>query len=244
MIQFVYTQAIERNYVNPDWYDWMGLGNADVRPERATQWDVGWERQVGKDTALSVTPFYRQFNDMLQVRSLDPSDPNGYPQTFENLGGGISRGIEFQMRKRPSNNWSGWLSYTLSSAKAQASNDRQAITSTEMNYVDWDQRHTVVGVMNLMRDKWMYSFMGEYGSGLPYTLATDTTPNSRRVSSHMLFNVNVSREVKGGWLPQGTMSFSIANLFNSHSVLSKDGDGEPLVRVQPRFLSLSFARPF
>ncbi len=40
------------------------------------------------------------------------------------------------------------------------------------------------------------------------------------------------------------MSLSIANLFNSHSVLSRDGDGEPLVRVQPRFLSLSFARPF
>ena len=244
MIQFVYTQAIERNYVNPDWYDWMGLGNADVRPERATQWDIGWERQVGKDSALSVTPFYRQFTDMLQVRSLDPSDPEGYPQEFSNLGEGVSKGIEFQIRKRPSNNWSGWLSYTLASAKAQASNDRQAIISDQMNFVDWDQRHTVVGVLNLTRGKWMYSFMGEYGSGLRWNLATDDTPNCRRVASHMLFNVNMSRDIKGGWLPEGAMNLSIANVFNIHAVLDRDWDGEPSVRVQPRFAALSFTRQF
>lgn len=244
MIQFVYTQAIERNYVNPDWNDWMGLGNADLRPERATQWDFGWERQVSKDSAVSVTPFYREFTDMLQVRSLDPTDPMGYPQEFTNLGEGVSKGIEFQIRKRPSNGWSGWLSYTLSSAKAQASNDREYVNSSDMNYVDWDQRHTVVGVLNLMRGKWTYSIMGEFGSGLRYTLGTDTVPNTHRVGSHTTFNLNASREVRGGWLPQGTMSFSIANVFNSHAVLDRDYDGQPMAYVPPRFFALSFARQF
>lgn len=244
MIQFVYTQAIERNYVNPDWNDWMGLGNADVRPERATQWDLGWERQVGKDSAVSVTPFYRQFRDLLQVRSLDPTDPEGYPQAFTNLGEGVSKGIEFQVRKRPSNGWSGWLSYTLSSAKAQASNDRQYVNSDDMYFVDWDQTHTVVGVLNLMRGKWSYSIMGEYGSGLRYNLFTDDTPNCRRNGSHMTFNLNASREVTGGWLPQGTMNFSIGNVFNNHAVLDRDWEGEPMTYVPPRFFALSFTRQF
>ncbi len=244
MIQFVYTQAVERNYVNPDWNNWMGLGNADLRPERATQWDVGWERQVSKDTAVSVTPFYRKFSNMLQVRSLDPTDPEGYPQTFDNLGKGVSKGIEFLVRKRMSDNWSGWLSYTLASAKAQASNDRQTVTTNKMNYVDWDQRHTLVGVLNFTKGKWAYSVMGEYGSGLRYELLSDPTPNSRKVGSHFTLNLNVSREITGGWLPQGTMNLSIANVFNTHAVLDRDWNGDPSAYVPPRFVALSFTRQF
>lgn len=244
MIQFVYSEAVEHNYANPVWGDWMGYANAEVSPERATQWDVGWERQVGRDAALSVTPFYRQFKNMLQVRSLDPMTPDGYPQVFDNLGKGTSKGIEVQLRKRPSNNWSGWLSYTLASAKAQASDEYSIVTSPGMNYVDWDQRHTAVGVLNYTQGKWGYSLMGEYGSGLRYSLATDATPNCRRVGSHMLFNLNISREVTGGWLPQGTMSLSIGNLFNTRKALDRDPDGAPSARIAPRFAALSFTRQF
>lgn len=244
MIQFVYTQAVERNYVNPDWIDWMGLDNADLQPERATQWDIGWESQVADNLAVSVTPFYREFDNMLQVISLDPTDPEGYPRAFENLGKGVSKGIEFQARKRMSDNWSGWLSYTYQSAKAQANNDRETITSDEMNYVDWDQRHTLVGVANFKGGDWMYSLMGEYGSGLRYNLATDTAPNCRRVGSHLTFNLNVGRKVSGGWLPQGTMNFSIANIFNSRAALDRDYDGAPSVKIPPRFVAASFTRQF
>ena len=243
MIQFVYTQAMERVYTDAWWDEFYGLSNANLRPERSTQFDFGWERQVSDDMLVQVTPFYRKFNDLLQIRSLDPDSPGAPPYVFDNLGEGTSKGVEMMLRKRPSKNWSGWLSYTLSRAKAQSSSDREMVTPGATQYVDWDQRHTAVLVLNYTTGKWNHSLMAEYGSGLPYNL-TDEPTNGRRVSSHTVVNLNFSREITGGWLPQGSMNLSIANLFNTHTVLDRAADGEPTAYVMPRFVALSFTRQF
>ena len=241
MIQFVYTQAMERNYTDPFWYDIYGLGNADVRPERCTQYDIGWERQVNDDYSMQVTPFYRKFTDMLQVTT--PVTPGEPPYAYDNLGDGTSAGIELMFKRRPSNNWSGWLSYTYQRARAQASNDQQEVVPGVYQYVDWDQRHTAVIVLNYTKNDWNYSIMGQYGSGLPYNLAGED-PNSQRNPSNAVVNFNVSRMVKAGWLPEGQMNLSVANVFNSHTVLDRDEADEPTARVAPRFISMSYTRRF
>lgn len=243
MIEFVYTQALERNYTDPMWELFYGFANSDPRPERSKEFDIGWDRQVSKDYLVQVTAFRRKFTDMLQARSLDPADPDGYPRIYENLGEGISKGIEVLVKKRPSGPWSGWLSYTLSKAKAQSSNDQATVIPGVFHYVDWDQRHTVMAVMNYINRGWTYSLAGEHGSGLPYSLAGED-PNTRRVASHVVFNLNISKEVKGGWLPRGTMSLGVANLFNTGAALDRAEDGEPTVRVAPRFAALSYTRHF
>lgn len=241
MIQFVPSQAVERNYTDASWYDIYGLGNADLRPERSTQYDIGWERQVNDDYSVQVTPFYRKFTDMLQVET--PVNPGAPPYVYENLGVGTSSGLELLFKKRSSNNWSGWFAYTYQKARAQASNDQQEVIPGVYQWVDWDQRHTAVVVLNYTKSDWNYSVMGQYGSGLPYNL-TGEDPNSRRNPSNALVNFNVSRNVKGGWLPAGQMNFTIANVLNSHTVLDRSEDGEPTARVAPRFLSMSYTRRF
>lgn len=242
MIQFVYTQAVERNYTNPEWNEWYGLGNANLRPERCTQFDVGWEREVAPNYLLQVTPFYRKYVDMLQVRSLNPEDPTAPPYVYDNLGEGKSTGLEVMLKKRASDNWSGWLAYTWQRAVAQSSNDRETVTPGAFHYVDWDQRHTAMLVLNYANRGWNYSLMGEYGSGLPYNLA-DEPVNSRRVGGHLVFNFSVSKDVSGIF-PDGRMSLTIANLFNTGKVLDRDENGEPLAWVMPRFISLGFMRQF
>jgi len=241
MIQFVYTQAVERNYTESFWSDFYGLANADLRPERTTQYDVGWERQVNDDYSMQVTPFYRKFTDMLQVTT--PINPGAPPYVYENLGVGTSSGVELLFKKRASNNWSGWLAYTYQSARAEASNDRQEVVPGVHQYVDWDQRHTAVLVLNYTRNDWNYSLMGQYGSGLPYNLAGED-PNSRRNPASTSVNFSVCREVKGGWLPQGQMTLSVANVLNSHAVLDRDEADEPTARIAPRFVSMSYTRRF
>jgi outer membrane receptor protein involved in Fe transport len=246
MIQFVYTQAIERYYTDPDalWDDlYYGTGTGTLRPERCTQYDFGWERQVAHDYSLQITPFYRKYTDLLQTRLLDPDNPDFSPMVYDNLGVGTSKGVELMFRKRPSQNWSGWLSYTWSNARAESSNDREVVQPGVMQYVDWDQKHTAVLVANYMNKGWTYSMMGEYGSGLPYNLAGEPM-NSRRVSSHAVVNLNVSREVKGGWLPEGEVRLGVANVFNVATVLDRGEDGDPIARVAPRFMSMSYVRRF
>jgi len=248
MIQFVYTQAMERNYVDPEW-GWL-YADSDLKPERCTQYDLGWERQVSNNYSVQVTPFYRKFKDLLQTTLLDPANPDTSPIIFSNLGEGTSKGVEVLLKKREIKNWSGWLAYTYSKAQAQCSSEREFITPGVTQYVDWDQRHTIALVLNYVKNGWIYSMTGEYGSGLPYYLDDgdpDTpaeTPNSRRVSAHAACNLNISKEVKGGWLPQGEVRLSVSNLFNSGAVLDRSTDGESTARVAPRFVSMSYVRQF
>ena len=244
MIQFVYTQAIERIYTDPMWEEFYGLANADLRPERTTQYDVGWERQMGHDYSVQITPFYRQMKDMLQFRSLNPEDATAPPYVFDNLGNGSSHGVEMMVKKRASKYWSGWLSYTYSTAKAEASSQQAVVEPGVTQYVDWDQRHTAVMVLNYTNKDWNYSFMGEYGSGLPYTLAADTLPNTHRVSPHTVFNLNIAREIKGGWLPAGELHLGVANILNTSKVLARAADGTTSARVSPRFVNMSYTRRF
>lgn len=246
MIQFVYTQAIERQYVDPEsgWAaTYYGAGSGNLRPERSTQYDIGWEHEMNTDYLVQVTPFYRKYSDMLQTTMLDPANPDISPIVYDNIGVGTSKGIEFLVKKRVSNNWSGWLSYTYSQAMAEANSDRDMISPGTMRYVDWDQRHTAVLVLNRTNNKWSYSLMGEFGSGLPYTLEGEDS-NSHRAPWRTVFDLNIAREVTGGWLPTGEIHFGIANVFNVATVLRRDPTGEPTARVAPRFLSLSYLRRF
>jgi outer membrane receptor protein involved in Fe transport len=245
MIQFVYTQAIERQYADPEsgWAAlYYGAGTGNLLPERCTQYDIGWERQVSSNFSVQVTPFYRKYTDMLQTILLDPANPDISPMVYDNVGVGTSKGIEFLAKKRMSNKLSGWLSYTYSTVKADASSDRDMISPGTMTYVDWDQRHTAAMVLNYNQKDWNYSLMGEYGSGLPWSLETDETLNTRRVSSHTVLSLNITREVKGGWLPTGQLRFGVANILNSGKALDRDGKGLATVRVPPRFINLSYVR--
>ena len=252
MIQFVHTQAIERDYADPEseWaLTYYGAGTGNLRPEQSTQYDFGWERQVNDNYSVQVTPFYRKFSNMLQTIMLDPENPDISPVAYENLGEGTSTGIELLIKKKPSDNWSGWLSYTYAKAKAEGSSAADMITPGVTHYVDWDQRHTIALVLNHFNRDWTYSLLGEYGSGLPYGEG-----NSQRAPSHLAFGLNISKDVKGGWLSEGKVNLSISNLFNVGTVLDRepvyDPDTyeiigyDPSASLSPRFVNLSYTRRY
>lgn len=240
MIQFVQTQSIDRSFISPFWQ--MMYPNADrLRPERSIGYDLGIERQINKDYALLVTPFYRRFNDLLQTVSLDPSSPGDPPYIYQNLGVGTSSGVELLLRKRASKNWSGWLSYTYMTAKATASGT--GLSSSDKIFVDWDQRHTATAVGNYMKNDWTYSLMAEYGSGLPFTLGEEDR-NSSRVSSHLVFSTNISKRFDSGIFKNGELHIGIANIFNVRTALSKDEEGEPINRIPSRFCDLTYTMQF
>lgn len=251
MIQFPYTQIVERQYTDPNWGNVRGFDNSNISSEKSTQMDIGWERSLGEDYSLQLTPFYRKYDNLIQTKLVNAADPYG-PSIFENLGEGTSRGLELLLSKKMSRDWSGWLSYTYMKAKAQSSSDRESVTPGSEYYVNWDQRHTISLVLSYVRNSWTYALKGEYGSGFPYG-----ANNSLRIPSHTVFDLNISKAIKGGLLPEGQMNLTIANIFNVHNVLSgqmvTDYDAEyapigehfePTAFVLPRFISLSYARHY
>jgi len=250
-IQFPRSQAAERVYTDPNWIDVIGLSNADLKPTRCSQFDLGWDHQFKGSLSMQVTPFYRKYTDMLQTEIIDPDNPWG-ASTFANLGEGSSKGVEFLLKKQETKHWSGWLAYTYMIAKAQSSDDRLGVTPGVTSYVDWDQRHTVELVAKYNAKTWDYSISGEYGSGLP--IGPD---NTTRIPSHTVFGVNMSRDVNYEGATYGRLVLSVANIFNVHNVLSgqqvPDYDDEwnqigshfvPTAWVLPRFISASFIKKF
>lgn len=238
MIEFVPTRHVERNWIDPipgGYAAWYYPADGDpLRPERSTQIDFGWERQVSDNYSIKATIFSRKFVDMLQSY-MTPS----YEVVYENLGEGKCKGLELQFKRKATNNWSGWLSYTWSKAKAEGNSFSDEVTPGTSYFVNWDQRHTAVLVMNYDNKPWNCSLMAEYGSGLPYG-----TDNSERVGSHTVFNVNIRRDVKGNLLPPGVVQLSIANLLNSGATLSRDTNGNEITRFAPKFIGISYIRSY
>ena len=103
-------------------------------------------------------------------------------------------------------------------------------------WVDWDQRHTAVLVLNYTKNDWNYSLMGQYGSGLPYYLAygVDTAvPRRSQFAEESRVHDLQPEHLQGS---EGRMAalghdgLERGNVFNARTVLDRDADGEPTAR--------------
>lgn len=237
MIQFAESHSIEQSFTDPYWEKF----HVDLQPERCTQYDIGWERMLNADLTVQMTPFLREYSDLIQTTHTIPADPES-PQMYKNMGHATSRGIEVLLKKRAAKNWSGWLAYTYMKARGVASD----IGSTDGTYkfLDWDQRHTLSAVLNYLRKGWTYSLAASYGSGLPYSLADDPVANKRTMPGHTIVDLNFAHGIKGNLLPEGTIQLTVANVFNVRKPLRLNDDGTVYSRIPDRTLGLAYGRRF
>jgi outer membrane receptor protein involved in Fe transport len=118
-------------------------GGADLRPERAVQFDLGIERRIGSNLRLTAALYDREERDMLrrpgaETRLSGPRVVRGSASTrYENRLDGFARGVELAIhRSLPGPGISGWLSYAF------ARNRYRDVVSGESFWGDSDQRHT------------------------------------------------------------------------------------------------------
>ncbi len=99
----------------------VGFG---LRPERTTQYDLGFSQQVGENLALDVTAFYKDIKDQVQIRSVyaDFGAQHGGYYAFVNGDFSTTKGIEFQVDLRRTERVSAMFNYTFSDARGTGSN--------------------------------------------------------------------------------------------------------------------------
>ena len=127
-----------------------GLGSVD--PQECTSAELSYEKQVTDSVAYRITPYfsnYRNLGDYTTIAGITH---------YMNLGRGESRGVEFLVRKRMSNNWQGWLSYTRQTVKAGQA-------GSLLQYTNWDQRNTLAAVADYKTGKWTHTVRTDFGSG-------------------------------------------------------------------------------
>ena len=229
-------------YTNPEFEVIPGsgasatMGNADIEPERTTQYEIGFSQQIGNDIGIEVTGYYkdiRNLNTTKIVNSFVGGDKYGL---YINKDYANSKGITLALSKRPTGNVSGNIDYTFSISEGNASDPAAAFVDEQSNVesekmlvpLDWDQRHTLNTTLTYHPVKNSgISLIYSYGSGLPYTaqfagVRTSFENNARKPSTMKVdlrsyYNFNISGI-------RFALHLNIYNLFDIRNELSVFSD--------------------
>ncbi len=174
------------------------VGNADLKPEQTISGELGLQQAFTDDLSIDITGYFRDIKDLTGTRAdiIRLFGGSGSYSQLVNSDFGFVKGIILSMNKRFSNNWSGSIDYTLQSAKGNAS-DPNAVADQRSSGVEpevqlvplnWDQTHTVNVTFSYTQENWGFSFIGQYGSGFPYT--PSQSENQTKILTNSLLKPN------------------------------------------------------
>jgi outer membrane receptor protein involved in Fe transport len=124
------------------------INNSNLRPEKTTDYELGFKQVLGKTSALTISAFYREMQNMIQITRINFAYPNTYT-SYGNIDFGTVKGFTLQYDLRRTGNIRMLAGYTLQFANGTGSgaNSNVELTDTEqpnirfMVPLDFDQRH-------------------------------------------------------------------------------------------------------
>ncbi len=126
------------------------LSNPDLKAEKTVDYEIGFAQTLSLKSALTISLFYKELRDMIQVMNLPGAYPGRY-MTMQNLDFGTVKGLSVAFDLRRTNNVSMTANYTLQFADGTGSSATSGFslanteqpnlrTTTPLSY---DQRHTI-----------------------------------------------------------------------------------------------------
>jgi len=156
------------------------VGNANLKPQRTTIYEIGFQQQIGELYGLSMTVYFKDIRNLLGTQVFQTLEGIRYGR-YINRDYGFVRGFTLELEKRYASYFALNLDYTYQVAKGNASDPNNAFLDAQANKetvkqlvpLDWDRRHQLnvslqVGTPSLV----MASVIARYGSGMPYTQAS------------------------------------------------------------------------
>ncbi|MEO6189966.1 MAG: TonB-dependent receptor, partial [Saprospiraceae bacterium] len=168
-------------YVSPlsyYYFDVIGKtpsANGSLRPSRKVDYEVGFQQKITDNSALSMSAYYNELRDMIQITTLSKIATVGTYNSYGNLDFGTVKGFNFSYDLRRVNNFEFNASYTLQFADGTGSdpNSQSGLTGKGINIRNifpftYDERH-----------RFAFTTDYRYGSGKQY--------NGPRISGRNLF---------------------------------------------------------
>ena len=165
-----------------------------TRPERTTQYEVGFSQMLGSVASFDATIYYKDIKDQLQTRRVFTSVESEV-ETYDITQNGdfaTTKGMEFRLTLRRNNRVQGWVNYTYSDARgtgsytsqASASLDQATSQMTIISPLYFNQKHR--GSINVdyrfgkgdggpILEQTGLNVMFNFSSGHPYTLSAGET---------------------------------------------------------------------
>ena len=152
----VLTQRPSRNRMDPTDYLFLAhltastINNPNLKPQRTTDYELGFKQTLSASSALSISSFYREMRDMIQYTQVAFAYPKEY-FTFGNIDFGTVKGLSVAYEMRRTNNVSFNANYTLQFADGSGSSSTSGVNivnSDQPNLrttlpLDYDQRHNL-----------------------------------------------------------------------------------------------------
>lgn len=167
------------------------FSSPNLEPEKITQYEAGVTHQVGENTAVGITAYYKDTQDLTQIFTQSPAFPQQYDY-FANADFGTVKGIDLNMAMRRTQNLRLDLKYTLMWATGTGSYAQSQFNVAwrnpqfppkTTNPLDYDKRHSLLGIFDFRTTKGEGPKVGDYhplenlslnvvaqaSSGTPYT---------------------------------------------------------------------------
>jgi outer membrane receptor protein involved in Fe transport len=140
------------------------LNNPNLKPQQTIDYELGFKQRVSNSAAFTVSAFYREFRNQIQIEKIIDAYPKDY-LTYGNVDFGTTKGFTLDFDLRRTANFSLKANYTLQFADGTGSDPTtqlNIVTATGQNFrtiapLSYDSRHLIN--VNLT-----YS----YGSGKDY----------------------------------------------------------------------------
>ena len=160
-----------QGYVSPLQYFYFedagrqSSNNPNLRPVKTINYEVGFRKRVSNSSAITISAFYRELRDLIQIRTLlNVANPIGQYDVFGNLDFGTVKEFKFQYDLRRTGNLQVRGIYRLQFADGTGSNaDSQRGLTDRGNLralapLTYDERHRLVANIDY-----------RYSSGKRYT---------------------------------------------------------------------------
>lgn len=222
------------------------LNNPDLKPQKTTEYELGFKQALTDRSALKISAFYRELRDLIQTLSFTQAYPLQYV-AYGNLDYGTVKGFSLEYELRRTNNIKLDANYTLQFADGTGSGPNTGLNLASNNQpnlryilpLDYDNRHQVMVRFDYRYDQgsryngpvWWNSRVFE-NAGINITMnGLSGTPYTRRDAAYPLTTGNpssisqVAGQINGSRLPW-TVTFDarINKIFN----ISGDKRGQSL----------------
>lgn len=213
------------------------FGNADVKPQKSVQYEIGLQQQLTDDFKFDLTGYYKDVRDYIFTQTVYTQKARQY-DVLTNLAYSNVKGItlSFMKRRSPGSIFSATLDYTFQIAEGNRTEPEEDLffseasgkqTETYLVPLSFDRAHLINGTVTLSEpEDWSIGFVYNVQTGTPYTPAlppslSTITYEQRSAAKSMQWNVDFKAEK---FFKLGSISYSvflqIENLFDTENETS------------------------